>query len=166
MNIWVILVTTVDVGLCLVALALGFRSIYRYAFAGREPLRESAFLYAALAATLTGFGFPFHGVTPAILIGVISCAVSIITLLARTRLNSRKHAPVVIFIIGLVATQYLLVFVTVAQAFTKVAALHALAPTLKEGPFLLTQGLTLVLFVTLAALSVRQLTNHRFAAVP
>jgi hypothetical protein len=166
MNIWVVLVTTIHVGLCVVALALGFRSIYRYAFAGREPLRESAFLYAALAATLTGFGFPFHGVTPAILIGMISCAVLIITLLARTRINSRKNAPAVIFVIGLVATQYLLVFVTVAQAFTKVAALHVLAPTLKEGPFVLTQGLALVLFVRLTALSVRRLTIHRIAAVP
>jgi hypothetical protein len=166
MNIWVVLVTTMHVGLCLVALLLGVRTIYRYAFAGREPSRESAFLYTALAATLTGFGFPFHGVTPAILIGLISSAILIVTLLARARLNRGNHATVLIFVTGLATTAYLLVFVTVAQAFTKIAALHVLAPTLKEVPFVLTQGLALVLFVLLTALSVRRLTFPRITGEP
>jgi hypothetical protein len=166
MNIWVVLVTAVHVGLCLAALLLGVRTVYRYAFARREPLRESAFLYTALAATLTGFVFPFHGVTPAIVIGLVSSAVLIVTLLARARINRGKLAAIVIFVAGLVITEYLLVFVTVAQAFTKVAALHVLAPTLKEVPFVLTQGLALVVFVQLTVLSVRRLTTHRIAGGP
>jgi hypothetical protein len=42
------------------------------------------------------------------------------------------------------------VFVLVAQAFLKVPALKALAPAQTEPPFVLTQFVVLVLFVTLA----------------
>lgn len=166
MNIWVVLVTTVHVALCLVALLLGARAVYRYALVGRKPSKESAFLYTALTATLTGFGLPFHGVTPAILIGLISIAVLIATLLARTQISSGKQTLVAIFVTGLMTSEYLLVFVTIAQAFTKVKALHALAPTLNEAPFLLIQGLALALFVQLTALSIRRLTVHRIAEGP
>jgi hypothetical protein len=44
---------------------------------------------------------------------------------------------------------YLNVFVAVAQAFMKVPALKALAPTQKEPPFLIAQLVVLTLFVVL-----------------
>ena len=44
----------------------------------------------------------------------------------------------------------------VVQAFLKVPALHALAPQGTEPPFVLTQGLVLVLFVIAGFLAVRR----------
>ena len=46
-------------------------------------------------------------------------------------------------------TFYFNFFVLVAQSFMKVPALHALAPTQKEPPFAITQGVVLVIFVVI-----------------
>jgi hypothetical protein len=45
---------------------------------------------------------------------------------------------------------YLNVFVLIAQAFQKVPALKAMAPTQSEPPFLLTQVVVMAIFVALA----------------
>jgi hypothetical protein len=45
---------------------------------------------------------------------------------------------------------YLNVFVGVVQAFLKIPALNALAPKQTEPPFVVAQGIVLVLFVILA----------------
>ncbi len=44
---------------------------------------------------------------------------------------------------------YLNVFVAVAQAFLKVPSLNALAPTGSEPPFVVAQGIVLLIFVAL-----------------
>lgn len=163
MSVWVILLTTVHLGLCAVALILGGRAVVRWSFAPFHPTRESAFLYTGLAATVTGFVFPFHGITPAIIIGLISCFTLIVTLLAGARLASKKRLWSLVFACGLLTTQYLLVFVTIAQAFTKIGALHALAPTLKEAPFALSQAVALIAFLTLTVLAIRQVLSPRRA---
>ena len=54
-----------------------------------------------------------------------------------------------------------LLFVAIAQAFGKVPSLRALAPTQSEPPFLITESLTLALFVILGAIAVR---NYRRGA--
>lgn len=163
MSVWVVLLTTVHLGLCAVALILGGRAVVRWSFAPFRSSRESAFLYTALAATATGFVFPFRGITPAIIIGLISCVTLLVTLLARARLAGKNRRWSLIFVCGLLTTQYLLVFVTLAQAFTKIGALHALAPTLKEAPFVLAQVVALLAFLVLTSLAVRQVVNPRRA---
>ena len=55
-------------------------------------------------------------------------------------------------------SQYLNVFVLIVQSFQKVPALHDLAPTQSEPPFLITQVTVLALFVvatTVAAIKFR-----------
>lgn len=54
-----------------------------------------------------------------------------------------------------VASLYFLVFVAVAQAFAKVPALAALAPTQSEPPFAIAQGVVLLVFVILGTLAAR-----------
>jgi len=54
-----------------------------------------------------------------------------------------------IYVVSAVIALYLNVFVLIAQAFMKVSALKAIAPTQSEPPFLLTQLIVLVLFVAL-----------------
>jgi hypothetical protein len=111
------------------------------------------FLITAVATTVTGFFFPFHGLTPAIVLGIISLPILVITIIARypKRLAGAWRW---IYVIGAVMSLYFNLFVLVVQAFEKVPALHAIAPTQTESPFKLTQLIVLVLSVVLAIIAV------------
>jgi hypothetical protein len=67
---------------------------------------------------------------------------------------------------GLVASWYFLVFVAVAQAFAKVPALKATAPTQSEPPFAIAQLVVLALFVALGWMAVRAPRPAALAARP
>jgi hypothetical protein len=106
------------------------------------------FLITAVATTITGFFFPFHGFTPAIGLGIISMPLLALTIFARYP----KHLAGSwrwIYVIGAVICLYFNLFVLVVQAFEKVPALHALAPTQSERPFKLTQLVVLLVSVLL-----------------
>ena len=60
---------------------------------------------------------------------------------------------------------YLNVFVLVVQSFLKVPALHAMAPTQQEPPFLVAQLIVLALFIWLAIAAVRKSRNEAGRAV-
>ena len=106
------------------------------------------FLITAVATTVTGFFFPFHGFTPAIGLGIISLPFLALTIYARypKRLGGAWRW---IYAIGAVICLYFNLFVLVVQLFEKVPALHAMAPTQTERPFKLTQLVVLALFVLL-----------------
>jgi hypothetical protein len=112
------------------------------------------FLITAVATTITGFFFPFHGFTPAIGLGIISLPFLALTIFARYP----KHLAGPwrwIYVIGAVICLYFNLFVAVVQAFEKIPALHALAPTQTEPPFKLTQLIVLLasaLFAIVAAI--------------
>ena len=106
------------------------------------------FLIAAVATTVTGFFFPFHGFTPAIGLGLISLPVLALTIYARYPKNL-AGAWRWIYVIGVVISLYFNVFVGVVQSFEKIPALKATAPTQSEPPFKLTQLVVLALFVVL-----------------
>jgi hypothetical protein len=106
------------------------------------------FLITAVATTVTGFFFPFHGVTPAIKLGIISSVVLAVTIYARYG----KHLAGAwrwIYAVGAVLTLYFNVFVAIVQSFEKIPALNALAPTQTEQPFKLSQLSVLGLFIVL-----------------
>ena len=111
------------------------------------------FLITAVATTVTGFFFPFHGFTPAIGLGIISLPFLALTLFARYPKNL-SGAWLWIYVIGAVICLYFNLFVAVVQSFEKVPALHALAPTQTEPPFKLTQLIVLVLSILLAMVAV------------
>ncbi len=107
------------------------------------------FLITVVATTITGFFFPFHGFTPAIGLGIISLPFLAVTIFARYQ----KHLAGPwrwIYVIGAVICLYFNLFVAVVQAFEKIPALHALAPTQTEPPFKLTQLIVLLVSVLLA----------------
>ncbi len=121
------------------------------------------FLITAVATTVTGFFFPFHGFTPAIGLGIISLPFLALTIYARysKRLGGAWRW---IYAIGAVICLYFNLFVLVVQLFEKVPALHAMAPTQTEPPFKLTQLVVLALFVLLgivAAIRFRADPNYR-----
>src|SRR5256886_3208969 len=106
------------------------------------------FLITAVLTTATGFFFPFHGFTPAIRLGIISLPFLALTIFARYP----KHLAGAwrwIYVIGAVICLYFNLFVLVVQAFEKIPALHALAPTQNESPFKLTQLVVLIVSVLL-----------------
>jgi len=111
------------------------------------------FLITAIATTITGFFFPFHGFTPAIGLGIISLPFLALTIFARYS----KHLTGAwrwIYVIGALICLYFNLFVLVVQLFEKVPALHTMAPTQTESPFKLTQVCVLVVSAVLAIIAV------------
>jgi hypothetical protein len=131
--------------------ALALRDIFR---AKASSPSISAFLILAIAASATGFVLPLHGVSPAVVIAIVALAVLIAVLVSKRHLG-RSRSPRWIYVGGLVASEYLLIFVGVVQAFTKIPALKIVAPTQSEPPFAAAQGIVLVAFVVIGVLAVR-----------
>lgn len=110
------------------------------------------FLATTVATSLTGFLFPFRGITPALGTGIVSIVALAISLYARyvRRMTGGWRKT---YVISAVIALYLNVFVLVVQTFLKVPALNALAPKQNEPPFAITQLLVLALFVVLGVLA-------------
>ena len=128
---------------------------------GRRLDRWTAFfLLTTVATSVTGFLFPFHGFTPAIVVGIISLVVLVAAIFAR---YARRLAGAwrLIYVITAMIALYLNVFVLIVQLFQKVPALKALAPTQSEPPFVVTQLIVLTLFLVLAIIA-----SRRFRIMP
>jgi len=112
------------------------------------------YLATAVATSATGFGFPFTKFLPSHAVGIISLVALLAAILARY-VYRYAGAWRRIYVVGVVSSVYLDAFVAVAQAFGKIPALKALAPTGTETPFALAQGIVLVLFVVLGIAALR-----------
>ena len=134
--------------LSLIAIASGVVVLAGMFGARLLPLWTGLFLATAVATSVTGYGFPFSGVLPSHVVGAIALVILAVTLTARYGFHLAR-AWRWIYVAGAVASLYLLVFVAVAQAFGKVPALHALAPTQSEPSFAIAQGVVLIVFVGL-----------------
>jgi hypothetical protein len=147
--------TLFHVALSLVAILAGLVVLRGLLASNPIPRWTHAFLWTTVATTLTGFLFPFKGVTPAFGTGVVSTIVLVPTLFA---IYGRKLTGAwrKVFVIGAMISLYLNVFVLVAQTFLKVPAVHALAPTQAEPPFAIAQGVVLLVFVVLTIVAVRR----------
>jgi len=141
--------TVVHTLISLVAIFTGTVGLFGMLAGKRLDNWTKWFLITAVATTMTGFFFPFHGFTPAIGLGIISLPFLAVTIFARYA----KHLAGAwrwIFVIGAVICLYFNLFVAVVQAFEKIPGLHALAPTQTEPPFKLTQLVVLLVSVLLA----------------
>src|SRR5713226_4776774 len=92
------------------------------------------FLLTTVLTSVTGFFFPFDHLLPSHKVGIISLLVLAMAILARYALHL-TGAWRRIYMICAVVALYLNVFVAVVQAFQKVPALKAMAPTQSELPF-------------------------------
>jgi len=106
------------------------------------------FLATTVATSVTGFFFPFHGLTPAIVVGIISLAALAVALFARYA-RHLAGAWCKTYVFSAVLALYLNVFVLIAQSFLKIPALKEIAPTQNDPPFKFTQLVVLVAFITL-----------------
>jgi len=140
--------TKVHVVISLIGIASGLIVVFGMLAAQRFDRWTALFLLSTVATSVTGFLFPFHGVTPGIVVGIISVVVLAIAIFARYTQHLRGSWRWIYVVSALVAL-YLNVFVLIAQLFQKVPQLKALAPTQSEPPFAVTQLGVLVLFVLL-----------------
>jgi len=146
--------TFVHVLLSLIGIVAGFIVLFGLLTANRMSGWTAIFLATTLATTLTGFGFPYNGLTPAIGVGIVSTIVLVITIAARYAFRLRGSWRW-IYAGGAVLSFYLNFFVLIAQSFQKIPALNAFAPTGSEPPFAITQGIALLALVIAGVLSLR-----------
>lgn len=146
--------------LSLIAIATGVVVLAGLFSSRMVPVCTGVFLATAVATSATGYGFPFSGVLPSHVVGAIALVILAVTLAARYAFHLAR-AWRWIYAAGAVASLYLLVFVAVAQAFGKVPALHAMAPTQSEPPFAIAQGVVLIVFVLLGIGAARAFRPNR-----
>ncbi|MEI7872827.1 MAG: hypothetical protein WCK95_11925 [Alphaproteobacteria bacterium] len=147
--------TTLHVVISLIGIATGV--VCLLAMAGsRLPTGVTAtFLLTTVATSVTGFFFPNLKIGPPVIFGVVSLAVLIPVLLALYHYHLAGPWRW-IYIAGAAFALYLNSVVGVVQAFQKLAFLKRFAPTQSEPPFLLAQGVVLVVIVGLAILALRR----------
>ncbi len=141
--------TLVHVAISLVAILSGLVVVYGLLNAKRLDGWTALFLVTTVATSVTGFFFPFKGITPGDVVGIISLVVLAIAIYARYSrqlVGGWRRTYVITAVIAL----YLNVFVLIVQLFEKVPALHALAPTQNEAPFKVSQLVVLVVFIAVA----------------
>jgi len=147
--------TLFHTALSLLAIAAGAAAVAAILRNRVSRLWTQAFLILAIATSVTGFFFPFKGVTPAQVVGVIALLILAFVLLAAYQFDQARSWRW-IYAMGLVASLYLLVFVGIVQAFEKIAVLKGLAPTGTELPVALAQCAALLLFVALGIAAARR----------
>ena len=140
--------TAFHVVLSLAGIGSGVVVIYALLKAKTPGRWTQAFLATTAATSITGFWFPFHGVTPAQVLGVLSLVALIIASLSIYRHHLQGIWRRTYAITALMAL-YFNVFVLVVQLFRRVPALSAMAPTQSEPPFQIAQFAVLLLFATI-----------------
>jgi hypothetical protein len=146
--------TLIHTVLTLVALVSGLIVVFGM-LGGKELSGWTAiYLLTSVASSATGFGFPFDHFLPSHYVGVLSLALLLMAILARYVFHLAGGWRS-IYVICAVVSVYFLVFVSVVQAFLKVPALHAMAPTQSEPPFAIAQGAVLIVFIILTVAALR-----------
>jgi len=139
--------TTLHVVISLVAIVTGLVVMFGMLGPYKSGGLAAIFLLLTILTSVTGFMFPFNGITPGIVIGILSVvllAIACVALYARHLTGAWRPIYVLTALISL----YLNVFVLVVQSFLKIPPLHELAPgNPPAGPaFAVVQGIALVFF--------------------
>jgi len=147
--------TILHVIISLVAIVSGLVVLVGMLRASRLPGWTALFLATTILTSVTGFMFPISGVTPAIVLGLISIVILVIAL-AALYLKHLSGAWRWIYVTTALVALYLNVFVLIVQSFQKLPALQKLAPTQSEPPFLIAQAVALIAFLILGAMAARK----------
>src|SRR5262249_17289291 len=110
----------------------------------------ATFLAGTVLTSVTGFLFPFEQFTPAQAVGILSLLALGIAMVARYPKQMRGRWQTT-YVVTAIISQYFNFAVLIIQFFQKVPPLTSLASAPAE---LVTQLLTLVLFIALTAVSV------------
>jgi hypothetical protein len=141
--------TFVHVLLSLVGIGSGLLVLYGMFLGKRFDGATAIFLLTTALTSLTGFLFPVEHILPSHVLGIISLVALAVAIVAAGAWRS-------IYVVSAALALYLNVFVLVAQIFMKVPAVHALAPTQKEPPFLIAQLAVMAIFILLGIFAVKK----------
>jgi hypothetical protein len=147
--------TLVHVVISLVGIASGFIVVYGLLTAKRLDFWTAIFLATTILTSATGYLFPEEHILPSHIVGAISLVVLAIALVARYARHMERSWRWIYVVCAMIAL-YLNVFVAVVQSFLKIPAVHALAPTQKEPPFLVVQLIVMAIFIGLTVLAVKK----------
>ncbi|HKY86150.1 MAG TPA: hypothetical protein VJL90_05275 [Pseudorhodoplanes sp.] len=147
--------TLVHTVISLIGIATGLVVLYRLLMGQGLDIWNTIFLVTTALTSVTGFGFPFTQLLPSHIFGIISLIVLAIAIAALYAFHLRGVWAFVYVGCAMFAL-YLNSFVGVVQAFLKIPAVKALAPTQGEPPFLIAQAILLIAFVVLGVLAARK----------
>lgn len=147
--------TFLHVLISLVGIGTGFIVVYGLLTGKRLDGWTAIFLVTTVLTSVTGFLFPFEHLLPSHVVGALSLVVLAAAILARYAMHL-AGAWRWIYVVCAAVALYFNVFVLVVQAFLKVPALHAMAPTQKEPPFVVAQLAVMVLFALLTTFAVKK----------
>ena len=142
--------TLIHVVISLIGIASGLAVVYGFVAGQRLPTWNAVFLVFTILTSVTGFFFPFHGIDPAIVVGVISLVVLAVAVLAWNKKWTKTY------IVTATIAEFFNVLVLIVQSFMKIAPLHALAPKGTEPITNVAKLVALVLFVVLAWVAIRR----------
>ena len=154
--------TFVHVALSLIGIATGVIVFLGFIANAALPGLTALFLLTTVLTSATGFGFPFSGLLPSHIVGIISLVILAVAIYALYGAHIKGTWRWVYVVTASIAL-YLNVFVLIVQLFLKVPALHALAPTQGEPPFLVAQTVTMLAFIALGWTAVRRFHGGRTA---
>jgi hypothetical protein len=141
--------------LSLVEMVVGLIVLYGLLTENAFGAWTALFLIIAILTSVTGFPLAPFGFDPPRAVGIITLVLLAIAVCAYYvfRLAGAWRW---IYVVTTLTALYLDVFVGVIQAFMKIPAVHVLAPTQTEPPFLVTQAVVLAIFVVLGFFAVRK----------
>jgi CBS domain containing-hemolysin-like protein len=141
--------TTIHVVISLIAIALGLVAFLALARGTWLKRWHDWFLITTIATSVTGFFFPFKGITPAMVVGALSLVLLVVACVALYRLKLKGWGKFIYLVTGMLAL-YFNLFVLVIQSFQKIPSLNTLAPTGSEPPFAIVQGVVLIASIILS----------------
>ena len=114
--------TLIHVVISLIGIATGLVVIYGFLTGMRLRSWNSLFLVTTTLTSVTGFFFPYKGITPGIVLGIVSLVILAVALLALSKGWTKTY------IATCSSAEFFNVLVLIAQSFQKIPALHAYAP--------------------------------------
>ena len=142
--------TLIHVVISLIGILSGFVVVYGFLVGAKLPAWNLVFLAFTILTSVTGFFFPFHGITPGIVVGVLSLVVLAAAVVAWRKGWSKTY------IVTATIAEFFNVLVLIVQSFEKIAPLHELAPKGTEAITNVAKLVALVLFVVLAWVAIRR----------
>jgi hypothetical protein len=142
--------TTLHVVISLIAIVAGLVVMFGMLGPHKAGTLTGTFLLFTILTSVTGFMFPFNGITPGIMVGILSMILLAIACIALYAMHlSGAWSP--IYVVTALISLYLNVFVLQVQSFSKIPPLHELAPGDPPGGpvFAVVQGIVLLFFVVM-----------------
>jgi magnesium-transporting ATPase (P-type) len=155
--------TTLHVIISLIGLGSGIVVVLGMCQGSRLPRWTALFLLTTVLTSATGFLF-HSAFGPPHVIGLISLVILAVASIA-LYVNHLAGAARWIYIVSAVLALWFNAFVGVVQAFQKLPALHALAPTQKEPPFFAAQFVVHALFVVITAIALKRFPARTIRSV-